>query len=51
MSKAFSGVFLSVCLSVCPHDFSKTIDLKVFKFDIEDDHEILYTYYDFGVKR
>ena len=39
-----------MCLSVCPHDNSKTNDPKVFKFGVAIDLGISYKCYDFGVK-
>ena len=41
---------LSVCLSVCPHDNSKTNDPTVFKLGIGNDLGIAYKFCDFGVK-
>jgi len=38
-----SEAFSSVCLSVCPHDYSKTYDPKVFKLGIGNDLVISYT--------
>ena len=40
-----------VCLSVCPHDNSKTNDHKVFKPGTENDLRIAYKRYAFEVKR
>ena len=41
---------LSVCLSVCPHDNSKTNDPKVFKLGLGNDLGMSYKFYDMGLK-
>jgi len=50
-SQAFSGVCLSLILSVCPHDNSKTNECKVFKFGEWNDLGISYKWYDLKVQK
>jgi len=47
----FTGVCLSVCLSVCPHDISKTVASRIIKPDTEMFHHESWKSIYFGVKR